>query len=74
MILFAYLFLSNSLFLLWQLICQQWRSVTGTIYPEMIDQELNADTDLPWVGILFGVVILIMLLSIFHKRYLASVP
>ena len=76
-ILFAYItYVSNSLIpaMAAHLVNNGGQVILSTIYPEMIDQELNADTDLPWVGILFGVVILIMLLSIFQKRYLASVP
>ena len=76
-ILFAYItYVSNSLIpaMAAHLVNNGGQVILSTIYPEMIDQELNADTYLPWVGILFGVVILIMLLSIFHKRYLASVP
>ena len=76
-ILFAYItYVSNSLIpaMAAHLVNNGGQVILSTIYPEMLDQELNADTDLPWVWILFGVVLLITLLSIFHKRYLASVP
>ena len=76
-ILFAYItYVSNSLIpaMAAHLVNNGGQVILSTIYPEMIDQELNADTDLPWVWILFGVVLLITLLSTFHKRYFASVP
>ena len=76
-ILFAYItYVSNSLIpaMAAHLVNNGGQVILSTIYPEMLDQELNADTDLPWVWILFGVVLLITLLSTFHKRYLASVP
>lgn len=75
--LFAYItYVSNSLIpaMVAHLVNNGGQIILNTIYPEMFDQELNADTDLPWAWILFGVVILITLLSIFHKRYLASTP
>ena len=76
-ILFAYItYVSNSLIpaMAAHLVNNGGQVILSTIYPEMLDQEFNADTDLPWVVILFGVVILITLLSTFHNRYLASVP
>ncbi len=75
--LFAYItYVSNSLIpaMVAHLVNNGGQVILSTIYPEMLDQELTADTDLPWAGILFGVVLLITLLSILHKRYLASVP
>lgn len=79
-ILFAYItYVSNSLIpaMAAHLVYNGGQVILSTIYPEILDQELNADTNLPWVAwvvILFGVVLLITLLSILHKRYLASVP
>jgi len=73
--LFAYItYVSNSLIpaMVAHLVNNGGQVILGTIYPEMLDQELTAETDLPWAGILFGVVLLITLLSILHKRYLAS--
>jgi membrane protease YdiL (CAAX protease family) len=75
--LFAYIaYVSNSLIpvMVAHLVNNGGQIILNTIYPEMFDQELNADTDLLWAWILFGVVIPITLLSIFHKRYLASTP
>tara|TARA_A100001011_G_scaffold221765_2_gene229724 strand:- start:412 stop:798 length:387 start_codon:yes stop_codon:yes gene_type:complete len=75
--LFAYItYVSNSLIpaMVAHLVNNGGQIILSTIYPEMLDQELNADTDLPWVLILTGVVILISSISIFHKRYLASTP
>ncbi len=75
--LFAYItYVSNSLIpaMVAHLLNNGGQIILNTIYPEMFDQELNADTDLLWAWILFGVVIPITLLSIFHKRYLASTP
>ena len=74
--LFAYItYVSNSLIpaMVAHLVNNGGQVILSTIYPEMLDQELTAETDLPWAGILFGVVLLITLLSILHKRYLASV-
>ncbi len=76
-ILFAYItYVSNSLIpaMAAHLANNGGQVILSTIYPEILDQELSTDTDLPWVWILFGVVLLITLLSILHKRYLASVP
>lgn len=73
--LFAYItYVSNSLIpaMVAHLVNNGGQVILSTIYPEMLDQELTAETDLPWAGILFGVVLLITLLSILHKRYLAS--
>jgi len=73
--LFAYItYVSNSLIpaMVAHLVNNGGQVILGTIDPEMLDQELTAETDLPWAGILFGVVLLITLLSILHKRYLAS--
>lgn len=75
--LFAYItYVSNSLIpaMVAHLVNNGGQVILSTIYPEMLDQELTAETDLPWAGILFGVVLLITLLSILHKRYLASTP
>ena len=75
--LFAYItYVSNSLIpaMVAHLVNNGGQIILSTIYPEILDQELNADTDLPWVLILPGVVILISLISVFHKRYLASIP
>ena len=76
-ILFAYItYVSNSLIpaMAAHLANNGGQVILSTIYPEILDQELSSDTDLPWVWILFAVVLLITLLSILHKRYLASVP
>ena len=76
-ILFAYItYVSNSLIpaMAAHLANNGGQVILSTIYPEILDQELSTDTDLPWVLILFGVVLLITLLSILHKRYLVSVP
>jgi len=73
--LFAYItYVSNSLIpaMVAHLVNNGGQVILSTIYPEMLDQDLTAETDLPWAGILFGVVLLITLLSILHKRYLAS--
>ena len=73
--LFAYItYVSNSLIpaMVAHLVNNGGQVILSTIYPEMLDQELTAETNLPWAGILFGVVLLITLLSILHKRYLAS--
>ena len=73
--LFAYItYVSNSLIpaMVAHLVNNGGQVILSTIYPKMLDQELTAETDLPWAGILFGVVLLITLLSILHKRYLAS--
>ena len=73
--LFAYItYVSNSLIpaMVAHLVNNGGQVILSTIYPEMLDQELTAETDLPWAGILFGIVLLITLLSILHKRYLAS--
>jgi membrane protease YdiL (CAAX protease family) len=73
--LFAYItYVSNSLIpaMVAHLVNNGGQVILSTIYSEMLDQELTAETDLPWAGILFGVVLLITLLSILHKRYLAS--
>ena len=75
--LFAYItYVSNSLIpaMVAHLVNNGGQIILSTIYPEMLDQELNADTDLPWVLILPMVVILISAISIFHKRYLANIP
>ncbi|MCH1552240.1 MAG: CPBP family intramembrane metalloprotease [Balneolaceae bacterium] len=74
--LFAYItYVSNSLIpaMVAHLVNNGGQVILSTIYPEMLNQELTAETDLPWAGILFGIVLLITLLSILHKRYLASV-
>ena len=76
-ILFAYItYVSNSLIpaMAAHLVNNGGQVILSTIYPEILDQELSTDTDLPWVWILFGVVLLFTLLSILHKRYLVSVP
>lgn len=73
--LFAYItYVSNSLIpaMVAHLVNNGGQVILSTIYPEMLNQELTAETDLPWAGILFGIVLLITLLSILHKRYLAS--
>ena len=75
--LFAYItYVSNSLIpaMVAHLVNNGGQVILSTIYPEMLNQELTAETDLPWAGILFGIVLLITLLSILHKRYLASTP
>ena len=76
-ILFAYItYVSNSLIpaMAAHLTNNGGQVILSTIYPEILDQELSTDTDLPWVWILFGVVLLFTLLSILHKRYLVSGP
>ena len=75
-ILFAYItYVSNSLIpaMVAHLVNNGGQVILSTIYPEMLNQELTTDTDLPWAGILIGVVLLITLLSILHKRFLANV-
>ena len=75
-ILFAYItYVSNSLIpaMVAHLVNNGGQVILSTIYPEMLNQELTTDTDLPWAGILIGVVLLITLLSILHKRFFANV-
>ena len=75
-ILFAYItYVSNSLIpaMVAHLVNNGGQVILSTIYPEMLNQELTTDTDLPWAGILIGVVLMITLISILHKRFLANV-
>tara|TARA_B100000963_G_scaffold21173_1_gene15981 strand:- start:1211 stop:2161 length:951 start_codon:yes stop_codon:yes gene_type:complete len=74
-ILFAYItYASNSLIpaMVAHLVNNGGQIILSTIYPEILKQELNADADLPWVLILLGVLLLIILLILFHKRYFAN--
>jgi membrane protease YdiL (CAAX protease family) len=71
-ILFAYItYLSNSIIpaMVAHLVNNGGQVVLSTIYPEMINQDLSPETELPWLGIIVAMVILFSLLSILHKRY-----
>jgi membrane protease YdiL (CAAX protease family) len=71
-ILFAYItYLSNSIIpaMVAHLVNNGGQVILSTLYPEMLNQDLAPETELPWFGIVVAMVILFSLLTILHKRY-----